>query len=629
MDTLCIPVGESLKHLRRKAIVQMREIYEQADRVLVLDDRVQQLSLSSPFCDRAVRVMLSNWQSRIWTLQEGIMAQQLFIQFSDGAMTLEELQEEEGRRQSGPKTGLSRAASPAFWHRVTVNVITLLSISFRFDKEEEEKKPDTFAPDQLFAAIVPVAKNRRTSWREDETICLSALLRLDSGPLLDIHFKFPWDELRAMPEEQRLAEEKRVCEGRMKLFLCMIGRFGRSIIFSELPRLSGDGFRWAPSSFLGQSGTTNFVDREEFHKCTTHNRWASILFSSDPLGSSQDLPKPEKALGLMVTYPGIMLHAASRSLPAEGTFYVRERQIRRSLYCVVLKDLPPTIEHDGNETMEYALVTLDVPTLGRNSPIPAVFGVFLGMMDNRVRKLRPISVARITVIDRIREVAKENPEGAQSCKHVSEKGEAWIDEDSDNWKSVKDEESEEDTREFRDEDLEYTISEHGEGQSYDTESGGDSENSSRNGKSREVEGSSGSDGDFQEDSDGDGDDEGEEESEDDEEDEEDEQGEDFQDDKREKEEDGGYASEKGGYDSSLGSSRMIEAHGEVKTREESDYESFYSNWEYDSEQDDLYGQQTAAGKGITRTTTIGRDVCSSQIVSGKVLFMHNNKWCIL
>lgn len=496
MDTLCIPVGESEAQVRckRKAIGQMRKIYEDADRVLVLDDRIQQLSMSSPFCDRAISLIVSNWQSRIWTLQEGVMAQQLFIQFSDGVFTLIELQDEEGRRQSRPSRGLRHGSSPTFWHRVTTGLLTLLSIGLRFDPEEEES--GTFAPDALFGALIPVAKRRLTSRREDETICLSTLLRLDLGPLLDIRWNFTGKELRAMPEEQRLAEETRVWEGRMKRFLCMIGCFDKLIIFNALPRLSENGFRWAPSSFLGQSGASSFVDHEWFHQITSPLEGRAPILFRNKSGSSKDLRQPDNALGFMVTFPGIMLHTVSRSQIEAGTFYVREKRFRRFLYYVTLKDSSHLIDLE-HSTNQYALITLGAATLDRNGAIPAVFGVFLGMVDKRVRKLRHLSVARVTVIDRRHEMAKEKAKYVQVHKDELEEGEAWVDEDSDNWNSTKDEESEDDSEDDS-EDLGYALS--------DRESGGDSENGWGGGKGSEVEANSGSDGDHDQEIDDDSDD---------------------------------------------------------------------------------------------------------------------------
>jgi hypothetical protein len=74
MDTLCVPVEEKHIAFRKQTIAQMRQIYEGADRVLVLDSWVEGLSVSSSVYDKTVRLYLSNWQHRLWTLQEGVMA---------------------------------------------------------------------------------------------------------------------------------------------------------------------------------------------------------------------------------------------------------------------------------------------------------------------------------------------------------------------------------------------------------------------------------------------------------------------------------------------------------------------------------------------------------------------------
>jgi hypothetical protein len=84
MDTLCVPVGDDHKELRKQTISQMRRIYENADRVLVLDNWVEELSVSSSIYEKELRICLPNWQHRLWTLQEGVLAQQLCIQFRDG-----------------------------------------------------------------------------------------------------------------------------------------------------------------------------------------------------------------------------------------------------------------------------------------------------------------------------------------------------------------------------------------------------------------------------------------------------------------------------------------------------------------------------------------------------------------
>jgi hypothetical protein len=93
IDTLCVPVGEknhypggdTKRDLRKEAIRQMAEIYRQGDRVLVLDSFILTLPRSADVVDKYLRIHLSTWHHRLWTMQEGQLASRLFFQFRDGA----------------------------------------------------------------------------------------------------------------------------------------------------------------------------------------------------------------------------------------------------------------------------------------------------------------------------------------------------------------------------------------------------------------------------------------------------------------------------------------------------------------------------------------------------------------
>jgi hypothetical protein len=100
------------------------------------------------------------------------MAQQLFFQFRDGALTLKELIDEESRQRHG--------SSPWSFHRVSHRLLTILSVGLDFLSREEQP-----AKHELFEALMPVATNRMTSKMEDETVCLSTLLDVDRRPMLD------------------------------------------------------------------------------------------------------------------------------------------------------------------------------------------------------------------------------------------------------------------------------------------------------------------------------------------------------------------------------------------------------------------------------------------------------------
>ena len=380
MDTLCVPAGkgEENKRLRKLAIQQMRDIYESSDRVLVLDDRIEQLSVSSSYFDRAVRLIVSNWQSRIWTLQEGVMAHQLCFQFEDGALAYEQfLKEEESQR---------KAPSPGCFQRITTNIPVILSIGLEFTS-----LPDMSYAD-LFPALIPVALNRMTTNFEDETVCLGTLMGMDIKPLLNIQSKYTKDELKEMTDAEKTAEDMRVCDARMKAFLCRIRKLPSSLIFSELPRLSHDGFRWAPRSYLGQSGITSPGNPER--RRTALEEKAEILFSTP------QFYEPDCTVGLLVRMPGIMLHSGDLSQLRTGQFVINEKGYKAVEYRVTLVKYP---EDDlglcGSkiEANKLVLVTVAAPVREYKDPLAAILGELIGKTEAGIPKVRHLCLARVQI----------------------------------------------------------------------------------------------------------------------------------------------------------------------------------------------------------------------------------------
>lgn len=72
---------------------------------------------------------------------------------------------------------------------------------------------------------------RNTSWIEDEPICLATLLGQDPVALL----------------------EQSTVEGRMRVLVSQMKHAPIFVLFSPLPRIDVDGFRWAPVSFKEQN----------------------------------------------------------------------------------------------------------------------------------------------------------------------------------------------------------------------------------------------------------------------------------------------------------------------------------------------------------------------------------------
>lgn len=83
MDTLCVP-----KHptLRQRAIVKMREVYQSAANVLVLDADLMATSAFAPYTQIFTSITCSTWLRRLWTLQEGTLNRNVLFQFSEKAV---------------------------------------------------------------------------------------------------------------------------------------------------------------------------------------------------------------------------------------------------------------------------------------------------------------------------------------------------------------------------------------------------------------------------------------------------------------------------------------------------------------------------------------------------------------
>jgi len=103
IDTLCIPVNPSLKHVRKQAIHQMKEIHHSSYQVLVLDAEIQ-VANASDVTEAFMQIALSGWMRRLWTLQEGVLGDRLHFRFNDSVFDLQKeynkLMQIAGRRRT-------------------------------------------------------------------------------------------------------------------------------------------------------------------------------------------------------------------------------------------------------------------------------------------------------------------------------------------------------------------------------------------------------------------------------------------------------------------------------------------------------------------------------------------------
>jgi hypothetical protein len=88
VDTVCVPFDGPLK---MTAIRQMERVYRDADKVLVFDSGLQNVTLDALAYECPTQVEISSWNERLWTIQEAVFAKSLHFQFQYGIASLQPL----------------------------------------------------------------------------------------------------------------------------------------------------------------------------------------------------------------------------------------------------------------------------------------------------------------------------------------------------------------------------------------------------------------------------------------------------------------------------------------------------------------------------------------------------------
>lgn len=212
IDTLCVPID---REQRKLAIKKMKETYQRAEKVIVVD----KFTFEARGCDllRLQALSLSDWMTRLWTLEEGIVAgSNLFIAFADGITSLSDMLV---RVRNLREDDMNQRH---------------FSATMLFKLEFELLAKDRPKPVQLMA-FAQTMHNRKTTKPQDEAICLATLLDVDLGPVLDAP---------TLPS----------------VFSLMGEQLPQDIIFTPGPRSSARGFRWAPVSLLNHPTQVYSID---------------------------------------------------------------------------------------------------------------------------------------------------------------------------------------------------------------------------------------------------------------------------------------------------------------------------------------------------------------------------------
>ena len=204
IDTLCVPVQHA--KARKLAIKAMRETYRNATSVLVLDAEVMKNSRNEPDVDLLMRLHMSTWERRLWTLQEGVLAKSLYFWFSDGAKNIEEMTQV--------------LDSDSYDNCLPIPISALLFY-------RSMRLVSANAGLERFYNICELVFQRSTTKASDEAICLSTLMDLDLASIAEA------------PDTEK-----------MKYFYWQLRTLPPDIIFASGPHMQDRGWEWAPRSFL-------------------------------------------------------------------------------------------------------------------------------------------------------------------------------------------------------------------------------------------------------------------------------------------------------------------------------------------------------------------------------------------
>ncbi|KAI0770620.1 hypothetical protein C8Q74DRAFT_1202368, partial [Fomes fomentarius] len=210
IDSLCVPGSD--RELRKSAIRLMAQTYRGANAVVVLDAQLRQLSArSTPMKEITVRIALSAWMQRIWTVQEGMLARELYFELSDELFDLKRVGDAitESNALVPSSLGLFHR-EPLLEYHIPPTILLLSS-------------PDRVRRYSLREMVI-LLKKRTTSKPEDETIAIAGLLGVDVGRLLK-------------------AEE---AAARMRMLFLELETVPAHVVFKDGPKLNLPGFRWAP-----------------------------------------------------------------------------------------------------------------------------------------------------------------------------------------------------------------------------------------------------------------------------------------------------------------------------------------------------------------------------------------------
>ncbi|KAI0653110.1 hypothetical protein C8Q70DRAFT_875866, partial [Cubamyces menziesii] len=261
MDSMCVPRA---REQRKRAIGLMAQTYRGAARVLVVDDSIRAACSAARggLDETLARIGVSRWMRRVWTLQEALLAHELWFEFRDGLVDVEEQLLAPLRLDSEASSFPARHEAPIFDAREKRRVARLALNSVLAGEGGDSE--DTM---MTMENIVQLLRGRRTTKPEDELVAIASLL----PPMVRL------EALLAVSDGPGLVER------RMQVFLLQLRAVPRALPFCTSPRLEAlPGFAWAPRLLVqdGESAMGTWDARAHgMGECVEDGLVAEYLFA--------------------------------------------------------------------------------------------------------------------------------------------------------------------------------------------------------------------------------------------------------------------------------------------------------------------------------------------------------------
>ncbi|RFU25417.1 hypothetical protein B7463_g10930, partial [Scytalidium lignicola] len=207
-------VGKA-ENLRAIAISRMRKVYAEADKVLILDKHLSTMSSKRSIFEFSLRLTLSKWMRRLWTMHEGAVARPgaVFVKLKEGVTSLRKVLYD---LTVAKERDSSKEYNSILGSLGMMEVLTPWSFCLEVDTKN---------PEEVFEFVWNESRSRETKYESDRHVVVGSLLQLEGQ------------------QTYKMADDEKI-----KWLFSNIRFIPPGVLFMGGPRLRDEGWRWAPSS---------------------------------------------------------------------------------------------------------------------------------------------------------------------------------------------------------------------------------------------------------------------------------------------------------------------------------------------------------------------------------------------